>query len=119
MRPVFLNLLKIHMPVTAIVSIKHRVSGVFFFLMFPMLLYMYSLLPLASELSEFLSHLWVQFVLWLMISAFCYHLIAGIRHLVFDYGPWHSQKAATNSAYIVLVLSTLVMIWAACLIWGG
>lgn len=119
MRPVFLNLFKIHMPISAIVSILHRLSGIFLFIGFPLLLYIYSLLPLAKEVSEFCDQLWVQVILFGMISAFCYHLIAGIRHLIFDFGPWHSQEAASISAWIVMLLSTGMSIWAAYLMWGG
>ena len=119
MRPVFLNLWKIKLPLAAFVSIKHRVSGVYFFCMFPLLLYMYALLPLAGELTDFLSHWWVKGLLWLQISAFVYHFFAGLRHLFFDFGTTHSLRWIKGSALMLLLVAIGFMVWSGCLIWGG
>lgn len=118
-RPVFLNLWKIKLPLAAFVSIKHRLSGVFLFLMFPLLLYMYALLPLAKELSLFVDQWWVKICLWLLISAFVYHFFAGLRHLMFDFGSRHSLRWIKGSAVLLLLISVGFMVWAACLIWGS
>lgn len=118
MRPVFLNLFKIQLPLAALISIKHRLSGVFFFCMFPLFLYIYSLVPLGNELSVFCQLLWVQIALWLSISAFLYHFIAGMRHMFFDFGRYHSRKAIFRTSVFVMVLTVLVMLIVAYRIWG-
>lgn len=79
---------------------------------------MYSLLPLANELNEFCENLWVKVAIWMVISSFCYHLIAGIRHLIFDFGPFHGKEMINISAWFVMVLASIMVIWTACLIWG-
>jgi succinate dehydrogenase / fumarate reductase cytochrome b subunit len=117
-RPVFFNLFKVHLPLAGLVSIKHRLSGVFFFLMFPLWVYIYSLLPLATELNDFCSKLLVQIALWLTINALIYHMIAGFRHLFFDFSSYHSRRLATTSAALTFFISTIFMIWSAHLIWS-
>lgn len=118
MRPVFLNLFKIRLPLSALISIKHRISGVFFFFMLPLLLYMYALLPLAKELSIFSSQTWVKCLLWLQINAFLYHFLAGMRHLFFDFGSEHSKRVIFLSSLMVLFFSSILMVWSAWLLWS-
>lgn len=44
------------------------------------------------------------------IIAFCYHLIAGIRHLVWDTGRGLERAQARASAWLVAALSVLLML---------
>ena len=116
-RPVFLNLLKIRLPLAGLISILHRISGIVFFFGFPLLLYMYGLLPLSNELNELLSVSAVKFVIWGMVSAFVYHFLAGVRHMVADFGHNHELSRANHSGILVLMLSVLMSLWAGVLLW--
>ena len=116
-RPVFLKLWKIKLPLAAFISITHRVSGVVFFLGFPLLLYLYSLLPLAGELDQWLSMLWVKASIWLMVNLYIYHFLAGVRHMVADFGHDHSLQRANQSAVVVLVLAVIFSVWTGVLLW--
>ena len=116
-RPVFLKLWKIHLPLAAFISITHRVSGVVFFLGFPLMLYLYSLLPLGSEIEEWTRLWWVKMSLWLMVNLYLYHFLAGLRHMVADFGHNHSLQRANQSAIWVLVLAVLLAIWTGVLLW--
>ena len=53
-----------------------------------------------------------------LIIAFCYHLVAGIRHLVWDTGHGLERAQSKRSAAIVIVVSVLLMAgliyWAFC-----
>jgi len=120
-RPVYLNLLQIRMPVPAIASILHRLSGVLLFLLLPafLLLLHYSLNSAHSFacLQECLQYPLSKFVLWVMLSSLLYHLIAGIRHLIMDAGFGESLTAARWVAYTTLTLNTLGIICLGIWLW--
>lgn len=116
-RPVFLTLWKIYLPLAGFISITHRISGILFFLAFPLLIYIYSLLPLAFELTEFLEQFWVKFMLWAVVNLYLYHFLAGVRHMIADFGHDHSLARANLSAIMVLSLSIILAIWTGVLIW--
>lgn len=44
------------------------------------------------------------------IIAFCYHLVAGIRHLVWDTGHGLERTQSQRSAWAVVVVSVLLML---------
>ncbi|MGH8765181.1 MAG: succinate dehydrogenase, cytochrome b556 subunit [Burkholderiales bacterium] len=91
-RPKYLNLqaliFEIRMPVSARLSILHRVSGALLFVALVWLLWMLDL-SLSSEAGfEKIRHyagLWpVKLSLLVLVWAFCHHFCAGIRHLFLD-----------------------------------
>jgi succinate dehydrogenase / fumarate reductase cytochrome b subunit len=46
----------------------------------------------------------------LLIVAFCYHLVAGIRHLVWDTGRGLERAQSQRSAYLVVAVSIVLML---------
>ena len=90
--PIFLNLLKIQLPVAALSSILHRLSAVgIFFLFLPFILIL--VLALNSEdgfnkAISFLDLYLVKTFLSLLLIGLIYHLISGLRHLIMDFGYW-------------------------------
>ena len=54
-----------------------------------------------------------------MIIAFCYHLVAGIRHLIWDTGRGLERTTSQKSAWLVGVLSILLMLLIAYCLWHG
>lgn len=108
-RPINLNFLTIHFPVTAWVSIAHRLSGIFVFLMIPTLLWLLQE-SLASK-ERFLSlvaifnHSVVVIGLWLLLAALLYHLIAGLRHLLMDIHIGESKIGGRLGAWLVIGIS--------------
>ena len=107
-RPVNLNLLTISFPVTAIVSILHRISGVLLFLGFPFVLYIFSQSVASAEtfaaLPDLLQCGWMRAILAGFFIAAGYHFLAGIRHIIMDFGWFESLPAARISAKILMVL---------------
>ena len=107
-RPIFLNLLKIHLPVTALVSILHRVTGVFNILVLPVLAAaLYAIAHGATSHFVFVPAVPV-FLLrgfeWAVVVSFMYHILAGLRHLFHDFTGMHSLLSTVYSAQVVLVL---------------
>ena len=119
--PLFLNLLKIRLPITAKASITHRISAVgVFFLIFP---FMGALLIATSSPEGFLfienlgSLFLIKILLNLFIAGLTYHYIAGIRHLIMDFGYWETLKAGSISAYGVFIISGILIIYFSTFIW--
>jgi len=119
--PLFLNLLKIRLPITAKASITHRISAVgVFFLIFPC---MGALLIATSSPEGFLfienlgSLFLIKILLNLFVAGLTYHYIAGIRHLIMDFGYWETLKAGSISAYGVFISSGILIIFFSTFIW--
>lgn len=109
-RPVFLNLLQIKFPVTAIVSIGHRVTGVLMVLLLPFWIWvLQKTLGSVDSYSQLLScineYLLLKSIVFLSIVSVWYHVFAGFRHLIMDLGFGESMKKASLSAWFVLVLT--------------
>lgn len=118
-RPVFLNLFAIKLPIVAVVSILHRVSGVALFGASFYLLWMLWL-SLESELDfeilkAVLDHPLHAFALWVTLTLLGYHIIAGSRHLLLDLQIGDSLKVGRLGAMLVLlcsiVLSIAIGVW--------
>ena len=116
-RPIFLNLLKIKLPLSGFVSILHRVSGVLFFLGLPVLLVLYQELP-SNQATKLFDHIYIQLIVWLLLVAYQYHFIAGLRHMLSDFGDYHSLRFANVSGMLVLLLSVFFAVWSGLLIFG-
>lgn len=120
-RPVFLNLWQIRFPVTAIMSILHRLTGILLFLAIPLFIYTLQL-SLTNEagfqavVSYFdfpLVKLGLLFLVWSLL----HHLLAGIRYLLLDIdlGIEHQQAKLTAWAVIVSALVLLLLFAGICL----
>lgn len=110
--PVYLNLLRIRMPVTAVVSFAHRVSGVLLFAVAPGLIYLLSLSlrdPSGFDrAAAVLTSLPVRVLGVLVVWALMHHLLAGLRFLGIDLEWGISRAAARASAFGVLLLSLVL-----------
>ncbi len=120
-RPVNLELSKFKFPLAAIVSILHRISGVFTFAGVAVLLWLLDV-SLASEesfvaLQQTLAQPLWQAVIWLVLAALAYHLVAGIRHVLMDVGLGESLKGGRIGAQLVIVVAVILMVLAGVWIW--
>lgn len=120
-RPVNLDLTQFHFPPMAIVSILHRITGVLIFLFLPLMLYLLHQAYLSQvgydSVIQLLKNGWMKFFVWAMLSAVCFHLIAGIRHLIMDCGIGESLKGGRNGAYLVFALSAVMAVITGVWIW--
>lgn len=120
-RPVNLELSKFSFPVTAIVSILHRISGVFIFAGVAILLWLLdaslksedSFLAVQQTLAQ---PLW-SFVVWLVLAALAYHLVAGVRHVLMDLGLGESLQGGRLAAKLTLVVALVLMVLAGVWLW--
>lgn len=122
-RPVFLNLLKIKLPVTAIVSILHRVSGIAILIVLPVLLYA-GTLGVMSENSHISfqelmnEYALIRLIVWLSILVVLLHVLAGVRHMLHDFGViGHGLPEARLTARLVLYLFVLMAVVSGLRLW--
>ncbi|NDP63293.1 succinate dehydrogenase, cytochrome b556 subunit [Polaromonas sp.] len=106
-RPVFLNLLQIKMPVGALTSITHRVTGVLLAASVPVLVYLLEL-SLRSEqgfddATGLFGHPAIKAVVFIELWALTHHMLAGIRHLLTDMSVGSTFVTARRSAWWVNV----------------
>ena len=119
--PIFLNLLKIQLPIAGVSSILHRISAVGIFVL---LLPFSVVLVLASNSEEgfstasyLLSFNSIKILLVLLLTGLTYHYISGIRHLVMDFGYWQTLNAGKISAILTIVLSGLISLIRLVVVW--
>ena len=120
-RPVNLDISTIKLPIAAVVSILHRLSGVFLFAGVAVLLWMLAA-SLASEesfvtLQETLANPVSQIVIWTVLAALAFHTVTGIRHLFMDCGIGESLKGGRFGAQLALVLAIVLIVLAGVWIW--
>jgi len=116
-RPKNLNLFTIRLPINAIVSIMHRMSGMALFLMIPALLWALNASVQSAQtyvdLSLTLKHWLVKLLLVALSWAFFHHFYAGLRHLAMDV-HWMTtlQKARLSSRLVLLLVAISVLLFA-------
>jgi succinate dehydrogenase / fumarate reductase cytochrome b subunit len=120
-RPKNLNLFTIRLPVNAIISILHRMSGMALFVMLPALLWALSQSVQSATsyiaLAAMLQHWLAKLFLLVLSCAFFHHFYAGIRHLAMDVHWMTSLQKARLSSRLVLCLDVLSVTAFAFVIW--
>jgi succinate dehydrogenase / fumarate reductase cytochrome b subunit len=116
-RPVFFNVFQIQMPVGAITSIAHRISGILLAIGIPFSIYLLDLSLDGPEgyqrASALLRSLPVRCLAIVFAWALGHHLLAGVRHLLSDIDIGSSLPEARRSAWIVNCTSPLFAVLAA------
>ncbi|EMV9186075.1 succinate dehydrogenase, cytochrome b556 subunit [Escherichia coli] len=120
-RPVNLDLRTIQLPITAYTSILHRISGVILFVGIAVLLFALDR-SLASEdsfeqVKACLTHPLVKLVIWGLLSALLYHLVAGIRHLIMDAGIGETLEGGKRGSKIVIAVAVVLIVLAGVWVW--
>ncbi len=113
-RPIYLDLIKIRLPMPGIISIMHRGFGLILSFSIPIFTYLFAL-SLQSEEGfnqalEYLDYKLFLPVYFVLIWGFIHHLFAGIRYLLIDIEIGVDRRTSYNSSYVVLVAALLVSI---------
>lgn len=121
-RPININPLSIKLPITAYVSIMHRISGFLIFLLIPLFLWLLQS-SLASQesfdaISAAMGHLWLKGLVFVLVASFIFHLIAGIRHLFMDMHMGESLVGGKLTSWLTIMASTVFIIATAIWLWG-
>ena len=114
-KPVYINLFKIQLPLSALLSISHRVSGILiFFLVLPVSAYILNLLlasqdSFSSFVDVFNSSVFLRTFVLFNILIFEYHVIAGIRHMPMDFKLVSETLSASNTSAITALIVFFVI----------
>jgi succinate dehydrogenase / fumarate reductase, cytochrome b subunit len=117
-RPTNINLLKIQLPLSALLSITHRISGMLiFFLVLPgsaiALSFMYEDQDSYNNFINYYSNnLTIKLVFISLVLIFQYHIFTGIRHMLMDF---HFLEESLSTSFRSAVLTLLVFILNAIL----
>lgn len=103
----------------AIASIMHRLSGILLFFVIPGLLWLLQE-SLASpqrfaDVQLLLSGLVAKLVLFVALAGLVYHFLAGVKHLIQDWGVAESLEAGRAFAKATLVVAAFAI--AAVFVW--
>ena len=116
-RPVFFNLTQIQMPVGAITSIAHRVTGLVLALGLPFFFYVLHLSLDTAQSYERLTRIagtgLFKVALVAFLWALSHHLLAGVRHLLMDVGIGSHLDQARRSAWGVNIGGAMMALAAA------
>ena len=112
-RPFYLNLLKIRLPLPGIISIMHRISGVFMFIAIPFVVFIFDLSLRDAggfqQATELLSHPLALLVMLVLLWSLVHHFFAGIRFLFIDFDIGLDKQPSIQTSWVVLALEVLVI----------
>ncbi len=117
-RPVYLNLIKIRLPLPGIISFAHRITGVVLFLSLPFAVYLLDL-SIESEQSfakvqQILNQPVMLFVQILLLWSLAHHFFAGIRFLLIDAEIGVEKSQARLASWLVLLAEALTLFVIVC-----
>lgn len=122
-RPVNLSLatvieLNLKSPV-AIASILHRLSGILLFFVVPGLLWLLNASLASPEsftcVQAMLGGVIAKSVLFVALAGLTFHFLAGVKHLVMDWGVAETLEGSRSFAKYTLIVSALAI--AAVFVW--
>ncbi|MCX7084278.1 MAG: succinate dehydrogenase, cytochrome b556 subunit [Methylococcales bacterium] len=111
-RPISPHLQVYRLPLTGIISITHRMTGVILsvgLIFFVYLLHVILAGPVSYlELQSFMQQWLAKLVYWGFIYALFFHLCHGVRHLVWDAGKSFDRETLNRYALVELTISLLL-----------
>ena len=120
-RPVYLNLFQYKWPLVAIASILHRVSGVGVFFGIGILLFLLQTSLESQSGFELVRSSFqspgLKLLVWLIISGLIYHFVAGVKHLIMDWGFGEDLRSAHLASQLTLAVATLLSLFAGVRLW--
>jgi succinate dehydrogenase / fumarate reductase cytochrome b subunit len=121
-RPVYIDLTKIKLPMSAFSSITHRLSGMYiFFITIPVSLFIFNHSTASEKSFNFLveSINNISFFSVFTIFSFLvlwYHILTGIRHLFMDF--FHIGESLSGSYYSSIFALILWLLSSVAIFYG-
>lgn len=120
-RPVDLNIGAFRWPLTALMSITHRLTGVFLFAGVGFLIWLLdSSLSSAqgfADVKAMMSGTGAKFALWFVLAALAYHVVVGVKHFFMDMGIGESLEGGQLASKIALALSLVLILLVGVWVW--
>lgn len=117
-RPLSPHLQVYKLPLTGLISITHRMTGIV--LCCGLLLLGLMVVAVANgeasyvNMQAYLHSPWVKIIFWGNIYALCFHVCHGIRHLIWDAGC--SFDKTTLQRYALIELGASALLTFICLV---
>ncbi|MCG6937056.1 MAG: succinate dehydrogenase, cytochrome b556 subunit [Gammaproteobacteria bacterium] len=113
-RPVYLNLLKIRLPLPGMVSFAHRISGVLLFLFLPFSVYLLDQSIQSEEsfvaVKQLLSQPLMLLLQLLLLWSIAHHFFAGVRFLLIDAEIGVDKTSARMGSWLVFLAEAGIML---------
>jgi succinate dehydrogenase / fumarate reductase cytochrome b subunit len=119
-RPTSPHLQVYRLPLTGVISITHRMTGVM--LSLGLILFVYIITSLAggadsyAAMQSVINHWLVKLAGWAFIYALFFHLCHGVRHLIWDTGS--SFERDTLNRYAMIELAASLLLTLMVFFWG-
>lgn len=120
-RPVNLDLLAFQFPLAAKSSILHRVTGI---AMFVGVAFLLCALGMSLESEETFNQLLayfdlglVKFITWGILTALGYHAVAGVTHVLTEFGVADSKEGGRRTAMFNLIIGAVIAVLAGVWVW--
>lgn len=113
LRPVWFSPLQVWLPLSGVLSLLHRVSGVLLFFLLPLFLYFFGASLAAQEsyaaVTQYPPFL-LKIVALLAVWALVHHVLAGGRLLLMDIGVGTALDMARRTTRLVFWVELLALI---------
>ncbi len=120
-RPRNLDFTTLRLPLPAITSILHRISGVFIFAGVAVLLWLFSESLASAEgfarVTMWLSQIPFKLLIWAVLAGLLYHFIAGVKHLLMDIGIGETFAGGLLGAKLVIAISAVTILLTGVWLW--
>ena len=116
-RPVYMNLFQIRLPISAISSITHRLAGIYiYFISLPLFLFLLYFTTKSYNDFMFIQQAFYNSIFFstfvsFSFLVFAYHILTGVRHLLQDLHIGESLSVSRVSSYIVFILWFLLILF--------
>ena len=115
-RPVNINLTKIKLPISALTSITHRLTGMYvFFVTLPLSIFLFYISTSNAEsflnlINTLVNNSYITTFVAFSYLVFLYHILTGVRHLIMDMHIGESLEASKYSSIFVFFIWFLSVI---------
>ena len=113
-RPVYLNLIKIRLPLAGVASFAHRISGVLLFLLLPFSVYLLDLSVQSAEsfsaVKQLLDQPLMLMLQMLVLWSIAHHFFAGIRFLLIDAEIGVEKSQARIGSWLVFLAEAIAIV---------
>ena len=118
-RPISPHLQVYRLPITGILSISHRLTGVLLSFALIIIVYVFASIALGEASYQILQQQlsgWIgKFIYSILVYALVFHLCHGVRHLIWDIGKGFDRHQLTRfSVYEILASLILTLVWLIC-----
>ena len=108
-RPISPHLQAYKLPLTGIISITHRITGVLLSVGLIVIIYILSAMAGGADnyaaMEQMMNSWLIRLLYWGFIYALFFHLCHGVRHLIWDAGRSFDRETLNRYALIELVIS--------------